>query len=45
MKKLNIKDVSNGELFFLLTKLIGDTPNDYDLGKKIRNTISNIKSI
>jgi len=26
MKKLNIKDVSNSELFFLLTKLIGDIP-------------------
>lgn len=43
MKKLNIKDLSRDELILLLTKLIGDTPNDYDLGKKIRNTISNIK--
>ena len=43
MKKLNTKDLSKGELILLLTKIIRDTPNDYDLGKKIRNTISNIK--
>ncbi len=39
MKKLNIRELSNTELVLLLTKIIRDTPNDYDLGKKIRNTI------
>jgi hypothetical protein len=45
MKKLNIKDLSRDELILLLTKLIGDTPNDYDLGKKIRSIIKNTNGV
>lgn len=41
MKDINLESLSREELILLLIELSREFPNDYDLGKKIRNLIKN----